>query len=138
MIRTKVKLEDGKTVDAYYLGKFEKGVFERLVKLPSHDFLLISIRDLEDAILNILKPKAENAILDFLKVNPHSKTGLINNFCGVHKHKFERRALYQAFEDLERRGRIIPVSHGPGHHRTWSIGDMENGKEATKETGKSR
>jgi hypothetical protein len=83
----------------------------------------------EELISEIFLPKMQAHIVESLKSGPktqHEIAKVLPDFVTNHLTCY---AFYRAWDNFEKAGVILPISHGRGHPRTWQLSILKE-KEA--------
>lgn len=102
------------------LRKKAREVIDKLCK-GTFDILFQRLNHLENEVIAIHTPSMERQILAIIKEQPDIQTRELMNHAP--NKRFQRRAYYNAFDNLQSNGRIVAVSHGKGKNRTWRINE---------------
>jgi len=113
----------GKTVKVWKLGKYGKELVEKIPTLATDSrvtYIFERLIDLENYVKSEVLPFATSNLLDFIIEHPDIDTKTLHKRL-FNENGISQRVNFEAFETLEKEGKIESVKVGRGKSRKWRI-----------------
>jgi len=75
----------------------------------------------EELISEIFLPKMQAHIVESLRNGPKTQSDVMEPLPDFVTNHLTCIAFYRAWDNFEKAGVILPISHGRGHPRTWQL-----------------
>jgi len=126
-ISTKVILDSGETVTAYYLSEQGKKIIDGLVAADKYhdrrfEIVFERLNKMQDELIRtFFLEKMQVHIAQALRNGPKTQQEVAKTLPDFTQNPMVHHAFYAAWKQWEKLGVILPTSHGRGHPRTWEL-----------------